>query len=89
MRQSTILLEITWSTKFFTDRNFSWFLEVTEVKISLRDGYFWRGEDVVPTLQFRRHTSTEIMDNNIGMGANNYGIPTADNSSPTIVSSDL
>ena len=54
-RHSPILLERTWETKFWPDRNFTWYLVVTEMNTTLADGYFRCGENLVPTFQFRRH----------------------------------
>ena len=39
-RHSPILLERTWETKFWPDRNFTWYLVVTEMNTTLADGYF-------------------------------------------------
>ena len=42
-RHSPISIERTWATKFWTNRNFEWYLAVTEVNTALADGHFFKG----------------------------------------------
>ena len=49
-----ISIESTWATKFWPNRNFAWYLAVTEVNMALADGHFRKGRKMIPTLQFRR-----------------------------------
>ena len=37
----TISIERIWETKFWTDRNFTWYLAATEVNMALADGHFY------------------------------------------------
>ena len=61
-----ISIERIWATKFWSDRNFAWYLAVTEVNTALADGHFRKGGKLIPTLQFRRKLAHEMMENNIG-----------------------
>ena len=56
-----ISIESTWATKFWPDRNFAWYLAVTEVNMALADGHFCKGGKFIPTLQFRRKLAHEMM----------------------------
>ena len=49
-RHAPISIERTRATKFWTDRNFPWYLAVTEVNTALADGYFHKGGKLIPTL---------------------------------------
>ena len=60
-RHAPISIERTWATKFCTDRNFAWYLAVTEVNRALADGHFRKGRKLIPTLQLRRKLSHEMM----------------------------
>ena len=42
-RHAHISIERTWATKFWPDRNFAWYLAVTEVNTALADGNFRKG----------------------------------------------
>ena len=53
-RHSTISIERKWASKFWPDRNFTWYLAVTEVNTSLAYGHFRKGGKLIPTLQFRK-----------------------------------
>ena len=53
-RNAPIPIERTWATKFWTDRNFTWYLSVTDVNMALEDGHFHKGGQLIPILQFRR-----------------------------------
>jgi hypothetical protein len=39
-RHAPISVERTWATKFWPDRNFAWYLAVSEVNTALADGHF-------------------------------------------------
>ena len=60
-RHAPISIDRTWATKFWPDRNFAWYLAVTEVNTALVDGHFFKGGKLIPTLQFRRKLAHEIM----------------------------
>ena len=72
---ATISIEMTWATKLWTDRNFAWYLDVTEMNTALADGYFRKGGKLIATLQFRRKLAHEMMENNIGGHTVDYGRP--------------
>ena len=61
---------------------------MTELNTTLADEYFHRGGDVVPTLQFRMNLAKEMVENNIGMDANDDGRPTSAASVTTIFCCD-
>ena len=52
-RHATISLEKTWETKFLANRNFAWYLAVTEMKTEMAYGHFRKGGKLIPNLQFR------------------------------------
>ena len=70
---ATISIERTWETKFWPDRNFAWYLAVTEVNTALVDGHVHKGGRLIQTLQFRRKLAHEMMENNIGVDTVDYG----------------
>ena len=43
IRHAPISIERTWATKFWPNRNFAWYLAVTEVNTALADGHFRKG----------------------------------------------
>ena len=49
-RHAPISIEKTWATKFWTNRNFAWYLAVTKVNTALADGHFRKGGKLIPTL---------------------------------------
>ena len=63
-RHSPISIEKTWATKFWPDRNFAWFLAVTEVNANLARGYF--GGETLPQIEFRKKLAWEMMNNALG-----------------------
>ena len=67
-----ISIERTWSTKLCPDRNFEWYLAVTEVNMALADGHFRKGGRLIPTLQFQRKLAHEMMENTIGVETVDY-----------------
>jgi hypothetical protein len=62
-RHSPISIEKTWATKFWPDRNFAWFLAVTEVNTNLARGYF--GGQTLPQLVFRKKLAWEMINYNL------------------------
>jgi len=64
-RHAPISLERTWVTKYWPDRNFAWFLAVTEVNANHARGYF--GGQTLPQLEYRRKLAWEMMNNTIGL----------------------
>jgi Transposase IS4 len=60
-RHSPISIEKIWATKFWPDRNFAWFLAVTEVNTNLARGYFGGGE-TLSQLDFRKKLALEMMN---------------------------
>ena len=51
-RHAPIYIKTTWATKFWDDRNFSWYLAVSTVNADLARGHFKNGGELTPTLQF-------------------------------------
>ena len=84
-RHDTILIERTWATKFWPDRNFTWYLDVTEVNTALADGHFCKGDKLVPTLQFHKKLAHEMMDSTIGLNTVNSRRPRRSTYTPDIV----
>ena len=62
-------------TKFWPDRNFTWYLAVTEVNTALADGHFRKGGQLIPAFQFRRKLAHEMTENNIGGNTVSSGRP--------------
>ena len=62
-----ISVESKGATKFWTDRNFAWYLALTEVNTALADGHFSKGGKLIPTLQFLIKLAHEMMYNTIGV----------------------
>ena len=56
-----ISLERTWANTIWTNRNFAWYLAVTEVNTALADGHFRKGGKLITTLHFHRKFAHEIM----------------------------
>ena len=84
-RHAPISIERTWATTFWPDRNFAWYLAVTEVNTALADGHFRKGGKLIPTLQFRRKLTHEMMENNIGGDTVDSGRPRRTTRTPFIV----
>ena len=74
-RHSHISLYRTWDTKFFPDRNFAWYLAVTEVSTALASGNFQNCGDIMPTLDFWRQVAIQCMENAILIEPGNIGSP--------------
>ena len=84
-----ISLERKWVTKFWPNRNFAWYLAVTEVNTALTDGHFRKGGNLIPTLQFRRKLAHKMMENTIRVNTVDYGRPRSSTCTPAIVTGDL
>ena len=74
-RHVPISIERTWQTKFWPNRNFEWCLAFTEVNTALADGHFRKGGQLIPTLQFHRKLTHEMIKNNIGVDTVDSGRP--------------
>ena len=88
-RHAHISIERTWETKFWPDRNFAWYLAVTEVNTALADGHFCKGGKLIPTFKFRRKLVHEMMENNIGGDTVDSGRPRGSTYTPSIVACTL
>ena len=84
-RYAPISIERTWATKFCPDRNFIWYLAVTEVNMALADGHFRKDGKLIPTLKLRRKLAHEIMENTIGVDNVEYGRPRRSTCTPSII----
>ena len=62
-----ISLERIWATRFWPDRNFSWYLAVLEVNTALASGHFQNYGAVQPSLDFRRGLAIDCLENTIGV----------------------
>ena len=60
-RHAPISIERKRAKKFFPNRNFTWYLAVTEVNTALADGHFSKGGKLIPTLQFLSKLAHEMM----------------------------
>ena len=60
-RHDPISIQRTWANKFWPNRSFAWYLDVTEVNTALSDGHFRKGGHLIPTLKFRRKRVNEMM----------------------------
>ena len=69
------IIERTWAAKFWPDRNFTWYLVVTEVNAALAYGHFRKGGRLIPNLQFRRKLAHEMMENTIWVDTVDSGRP--------------
>ena len=58
---------------------------MTDVNTELEDGHFCKGEKLIPTIQFRKKLTNEMMDNTIGVDTVDYGIPSRSTYTPAIV----
>ena len=67
MRHGSISLESTRATKFCPDRNFSWYLAVSEVNTALASGHFQNDGVVQPSLYFWIDLAIECHENKIGV----------------------
>ena len=65
-RHAPISLDKTWATKLWPNRNFSWYLSVSEFHTALVSGHFQNDGVVQPSLKFRRASEIERLDNAIG-----------------------
>ena len=70
-----ISIDRTWVTDFLPNRNFAWYLAVTEVNMALSDGHFRKGGQLIPTFQFRKKLVDEMMEKIIGVDTVNSGRP--------------
>ena len=70
-----ISIERTWATTFWPNRNFAWYLAVTEVNTALADGHFRKGGRLIPTFHFRRKIAHKMMENTIGVDTVDSGRP--------------
>ena len=61
-----ISLESKWATKFLPDREFAWYLVVTELNTALASGHFQNDGVVKPSLDFWRALLIYCLDNTIG-----------------------
>ena len=77
------------SLSSINDRNFAWYLSVTEVNTALADGHLRKGGKLIPTLQFRRTLVNEMMENKIGGYTVDYGGPRRSTCTSSIVSCTL
>ena len=68
-RHSPVSIESTWATKYWPDRNFAWFIAVTEVNVNNVRGYF--GGVSLPQLEFRRKLAWEMINNTVGVEKKN------------------
>ena len=60
-RHALISINRTWATKLWTDRNFSWYLDMTEVSTALADGHFRKGGRLIPTLKLQKKIVHEMI----------------------------
>ena len=74
-RHDPISMERKWATKFYPGRNFVWYLDVSEMNTALANGHFRKGGKLIPTFQFRRKISNEMIENSIGIEIVNSGRP--------------
>ena len=69
-----ILVERTWTDKFWEDRNCAWYLATSEVNINLAWGHFRQNGKVDATLDFWRKLSYESLVNWIGVVKDNEAV---------------
>ena len=81
-------LESTWANKFWPDRNFSWYLAVSEVNTALASGHFQNYGVVQPILDFCRALAIECLENTIGVEFGDNVKPKRDCKIPVYVPSD-
>ena len=62
-RHSPISIEKTWATKYWPDRNFAWFIAVTEVNANHARAYF--GGERLPQIEFRMKLAWEMINNTL------------------------
>ena len=74
-RNATIYLDRTWATKLWPDRNFTWYLAVSEVNTDLASGQFQNYVVVKPSLYFWRDLAIECLENTIGFELGQNGRP--------------
>ena len=74
-RHAPIYLEKIWATKFCPDRNFAWYLVVSEVNKTLVSGHFQNDRVVKPSLHFRRDLEIECLENTIEVELRDNGWP--------------
>ena len=58
-RHAPISIEGKWETKFWTNRNFTWYLAVTEVNTALADENFRKCGRLIPTFHFQSKLAHE------------------------------
>ena len=59
----------------FPDRNFAWYLAVTEVNTALASGHFQNGGNIMPNLAFLIQLALHCMENTIGTYPDDIGSP--------------
>ena len=74
-RHAPFSLERRWATKFWPDRNFSWYLVVLEVNTTLASGHFQNYGVVQPSLDFWRALAIECLEKKIGVELGDNGRP--------------
>ena len=74
-RHTHISLERTGATKFWTDRNFPWYLAASEFNAALAMGHFQNGGVLQPSLYFRQGLAKECLENTIGLEPGDIGRP--------------
>ena len=62
-------------TKFWPDRNFVWYLVVSEVNTALVSGHFKNYGVVQPSLYFWRDLEIECLENTIRVKLGENGLP--------------
>ena len=68
-----ISIEKTWATKYWPDRSFAWYLDVSEVNANYAQAYFQDSSNALPQFEFRRRLEKEILKNIIGRYGNAGG----------------
>ena len=84
-RHVPISLERKWATKFWPDRNFSWYLSESEVNTALVSGHFQNDGVVQPSLDFGRALVIECLGNTIGVELGENGRPNRTSKIPIYV----
>ena len=62
-----ISLDDIWTSKFWPDRNLSWYLAVSEVNTDFASVYFQNYGLVQPSLDFHRALAVQCLENTIGV----------------------
>ena len=66
-----ILVERTWATKFWDDRNCAWYIATSELNTNLAWGHFRQDGKMDATLDFWRKLAHECLVNLIGVDKEN------------------